>query len=353
MLTPQKKKRIAIVIAIIALIMLASAIYLYLQRNIVTTDDAQIVGQTIVVRPKVSGYIKKIYIQNNQVVKKGTLLAEIDPKDYQLAYDSQKANLTAIEQSLLMAKNKLATLKITEPAKVSAADAQVAAAQADLQKARDNERRTSELIEQGACSQQAYTDAVAAAQTAQAHLAEMQSQRQGMNSTADIIAQAENNVKKLEAEKAEALAALKQTKNNLANTKIYAAQDGIISQKAVESGSFVNVGTPICSLVNDDIWVQANFKETQLQGIKIGDPVIIHVDAYPNTTFKGRVNSLQAGTGAYFSLFPPENATGNFVKVVQRIPIKITFENLTPPQKQLLKLGMSVEPAVYINGAKP
>ncbi|WP_196594186.1 HlyD family secretion protein [Pectinatus sottacetonis] len=344
-----KMKKAAVIFLVV---FLGAGIYYFIQRDKISTDDAAIDGQTVDISPKISGYIKNLYVKDNQIVKAGEVIMQIDPKDYQLQVENAKAALAAANAALAAAQNQSAATAITAPANVSEADQKVNAAQAAWEKALADKNRMGMLIQSGACSQQEYDQAVAAEKSTRASLAQMKASLVSANSAPDIIESSQNKVKQLQAQVAQAQAELDQAENNLQHTKIVAPMAGRITKKSVNKGAYVQAGTKICSLVSFNLWVTANFKENELHGIKPGDKVKIKVDAFPDMELTGKVDSFQAGTGSYFSLFPAENATGNYVKIVQRVPVRIVFDKLLPKQADVLGPGMSVVPTVYLNGAR-
>lgn len=336
---------------ILLLVIAGAAIYYFMHSSEVSTDDAAIDGKTVDISPKVAGYIKEIYVKDNQKVKAGDVILQIDPKDYELQVQAAKATLSADMAALAAAKNDASATMITQPAGVDTANRQVQAAQATWEKDLADRNRMAMLIKTGACSQQEYDQAVAAEKSARANLAQMKASVASASAAPEVIDSAKNKVEQLQAQVEKAQADLAQAQENLRNTKIVAPMDGRITKKSVNKGAYLQAGTKICSLVSFDLWVTANFKENQLDHIRPGEKVKIAVDAFPSMNLTGKVDSFQAGTGSYFSLFPAENATGNYVKIVQRVPIKIIFDKLTEQQMQLLGPGMSVVPTVYTNGA--
>lgn len=307
---------------LIVIIVLAAAGTRYVIRYAVdrilyiSTDDAFIDGHIVSISPKVSGQITKVLVGDNQEVKKGDLLVTIDPRDYQAEVNIYQAALQVSRAEAQKAR-----------ANISAAKAQMNRAETDL-------KRYEDLKGTAGISKQQLDKAKTAAVTARAGLEVAVKQAAAAN--ARIV---------------QAQADLKQAGLILSYTRIYAPQDGTVAQKHAEAGSFVQAGQPLMAIIPCQVWVTANFKETHLQNIHPGQEVIIRVDAFTGKKFRGRVNSIQPGTGASFSLLPPENATGNYIKVIQRVPVKITFDE---PVEQLkhLGLGMSVEPAVYTAGKK-
>ena len=291
----------------------------------VSTDDAFIDGNIHTIAAKISGTVKRISVNDNQPVKQGDLLVEIDPADYSVKY-REASSVVGAE------KAKLAE----DEAKIAAARANLELQKANLRLAELEKNRSENLFQKEAVPRDRYDRAmtgyeVAAAQVkaAEEQLHTAQSQKLTQAST----------IKQKEA--SAALADL-----NYQYTKIYAPADGYITKKSVQVGNQIQAGQPLMAVVGlNDIWVVANYKETELTNIRPGQRVTIEVDSYPGKVFMGRVDSIMAGTGVTFSLFPAENATGNYVKVVQRIPVKIVFDEGADTD-HLLRLGMSVVPTV-------
>lgn len=268
----------------LALAVTAAGLYLIrYSRHHESTDDAVIESHVLPISSKVSGQVQRVLVEDNQIVDAGQPLVEIDARDYQVRLDQSRAEL--------------------------------AAAEADARRAAADARRYAQLYEHDQVSKQVYDKALA---------------------EADVLAsRTELARKKLAA-----------AELDLSYTRINAPVAGQIAKKSVELRSFVQVGQPLMAVVSRQVWVVANFKETQLEYMRPGQRVDIHVDAYPDRSFRGHIDSVQSGTGARFSLLPPENATGNFVKVVQRVPVKILFDESTEGFK--LVPGMSVVPVVNI-----
>ena len=295
------KKRFVLPIVIGAILCVLAWLYL---SSFETTDDAFVEGHIVRISPKVTGTIEKLYVDDNDSVKKDDLLVEIDPRDYQARYDQAKA---AYE----MALHKQTSAKV------------------DLSVAEQDFNRYRSLYEKGAVSKQEFDNAeskYAAAQQA-------------------VFSRAKNKVADAELKRLEA--AMRQAELELSYTKIYATEDGKITNRSAEAGAFINAGAPLFSIVPEKRWVVANFKETQLNKIRVGDKVKIKVDAYPSLKLEGVVDSIQSSTGAKASMFPPENAVGSYVKVVQRVPVKITFTTKLDSQYSI-EPGMSVVPKVYV-----
>ncbi len=312
--------------------------FIYLM-NHESTDDAYLAATIVPVSAEVKGQVVRMAIVDNQQVAAGDLLLVIDPQDYRLALQSR-------EQSLLTRRAELEK----EKAAIDEASQQVAAARATLAEAMVREefaardkKRYQAMSESGAVSGRQYDDAKTKWQLAQA-----------VRQTAESrVASAEAAVKTLAAEEsaqesriAEASEAVRLAKLNLERTEIRAPRAGQVTQRNAEVGKYVVPGQPLLALVDTrEVWVAANFKESQIDKIKPGQKVDIKIDAYSGLKLQGHVDSLQAGTGSAFSLLPPENATGNFVKVVQRLPVKIIVDSLPDPNHPLLP-GLSVVPSI-------
>ncbi len=340
-----------------------------------STDDAQIDGNIVPIAAKVSGTVIEINVQDNQEVKAGTVLIRLDPRDYQVALDRAQAELADAQATSQGARAGVPITSTTTISQVSnaeaaltaaqqevdVANARVAQAEADYGKAAADLERYRQLVEKNEIPRQQYDTAVSAEKAAKATL----------NATRAAVATAESRVRQAESQvraagtgpqqvavtrsragAAEAMvqrarAAVEQAHLNLEYTTLTAPVDGVISKKQnVQLGQIIQPGQPLLAVVPlEDIWVTANFKETQLKNMRPGQHASIHVDAY-GRDFDGHVDSIGAATGGRFSLLPPENATGNYVKVVQRIPVKLVFEKGQDPQ-HLLRPGMSVVPTVF------
>jgi Multidrug resistance efflux pump len=427
-------RRPAFLIAAVLIILIGAFLgvrYWLYARSHESTDDAFIDAHITQVSPKVSGYITKVYVKSNQQVNKGDLLAEIDPRDYQVRLDQARAALAAGEARLKEARTGVELTRAntranvqqatgtvqqaragvaasraqaaaertrvtqagatvnTAQANLQQAQAQVTAAQAEVVRANADVARYQELYSKDEVSRQRLDQAIATARTAEAQL---QAAREKVAATSSQVTemQAAHNASAENARKAQAQiaaaqaqvqeaqgrfaqantapqqvavseaqaqtasasieqlqAAVAQAELELSYTKIYAPDTGRVTHKSVEEGALVQSGQPLMAIVPGEVWVTANFKENQISLMQPGQPVEITVDAYPDKTFKGHVDSIQAGTGTRFSLLPAENATGNYVKVVQRVPVKIVFDE-PPDPNHMLAPGMSVEPEVKI-----
>ena len=285
-----------------------------------STDDAYVDTTTVSVSPKVSGQIVKVLVKDNQTVKAGQVVAVIDKIDYQVKLEQATA---AYEKALLNQQNAHANLN---------------AANSEIELARKDVERYQNLYKAGAVSKQTLDRAVTNLESMQAKQTTAEQSIFSKNpSKSAKVADADLNVLKAQKKAAELA---------LQYTDIIAPIDGTVSNKKVEVGMMVQPGTPLFVIVPHDVWVVANYKETQIRGMKKGMPVDIKIDTYPNKVFKGKIDSIQRSSGAKASLFPPENAVGSFVKIVQRIPVKIVFtESINPDEYEIIP-GMSVVPKI-------
>lgn len=314
-----KVKKRALVPTIIIILAIFSFIGIHNASKFESTEDAYIETHPVQVAPKVSGQVVEMFVTDNQQVKEGDLVAQIDPVDYQARLAETSAKY---ESTLLKQKNAKASF--------SAANSQIALAKKNLD-------RYTELYNSGAASKLEYDNAKTAYDNAQAFY--VQAQENVMSKGDNRVADAD--IKELAAKKRQAELAL-------SYTKIYAPQSGSVSNKTIEKGALVSTGQPLFTIVPNKVWIVANFKENQLRHMRVGQEVEIKVDTYPDKIFKGKVDSIQRISGAKSSLFPPENAVGSFVKIVQRIPVKIVFDEPIDESKYTIVPGMSVEPRVRV-----
>ena len=307
-----------------------------------TTDNAQIEGHVVPVLPKVGGFVTRVLVVDNQMVAEGDTLVTLDARDYQVRLEQAEADLKAAE--VAAARNGGATSEVRQAtAESSASQATIASAQATYDRARQDLERTRRLAETRVVSRQQLDQAEAAFRTAEAELQAAQSQARAAEAS---VSGASAGVRTAAARLASAQAAVAAARLQLSYTVITAPAPGQVSRKTVEVGQLVSPGQSLMSLVDErDVWVVANLKETQLDEVAVGQPVEVEVDAYRGHTFSGRVESIQGATGARFALLPPDNATGNFTKVVQRIPVRIVLDR-RPAGAPPLRPGMSVEVAI-------
>ncbi|MBV9249114.1 MAG: HlyD family secretion protein [Acetobacteraceae bacterium] len=336
--------------AVLLVIALATALgavgYWYLTRDIASTDDAYTDGNAVMVAPQVAGRVVTLAVNDNQRVHSGDLLIKIDPSSYQAAKDQAEASLRVAEAQLANARASLQSARVIYPARLASAQAQLAAARATQSKAQADMRRQHSLPRQ-ATTQQDIDNAESALRSADAQVAEAEANLRAADVVAESIAQAEAQVRQLNAQVALARAQLEQASLNLSWTELRAPQDGWVTKRNVNEGNYVTPGQALLSLVTPQIWVVANFKESELERMRPGQRVDITVDAYPALRLEGHIESMQLGSGSRFSAFPAENATGNFVKVVQRVPVKILIDRGFDPNIPL-PLGLSVSPTVHL-----
>ncbi|SPW22779.1 Inner membrane protein yibH [Cronobacter sakazakii] len=316
-------------------------------RNLETTDDAFIEGDAVTVAPKVAGYVTELRVKDNQRVKKGDLLVVIDPRDATAQRDQAQAQLSLAESQLHQAQAQLALAKVQYPAQRDQAKAQVLRAQAELANARAEYQRQ-RGVDPRATSKQNIDAANAQLRSAEAGLANAQVQLEVAEQVQLQIRQQETNVEARQSQVEQARAQLKTAELNLSYTEVRAPFDGYVTKRNVQNGTLVQAGSALFSIVSPDIWVVANFKESQLERMRPGNKVEISVDAFPDLELEGHVESIQQGSGSRFSAFPAENATGNFVKIVQRVPVKIVIDKGLENWNQPLPLGLSVEPEVTV-----
>ena len=309
---PEYMKKRVIVPSVTAVIFLLFGIYFTIHSIFYqSTDDAFVEGHIISIAPRVEGPVLNLLIDDNQLVKKGDLLLEIDPKDYEVKLAQAKAKLEEAKASLVSTEN------------------QVTKTLSDLEFAQRDYERYSKMYEKGISSKQDYDSS----------LNKLTSAQSNSNSAKARYDEILASIKRLEAE-------VEQDELNLSYTKIYAPEEGLITNRSVEQGNYVQVAQPMFANENKKMWIVANFKETQLANMKPGQPVEIKVDTYRGKKFQGKVDSIQRASGAKASLFPPENAVGSYVKIVQRVPVKIVFtEDIS---KYNIVPGMSVVPEVKV-----
>lgn len=299
--------------------------HIYNIRSHITTDDAYIEGRVHIIASKIPGTVMKVAVTDNQSVKKGDLLIEIEPRDYDLKVNEASAALEA----------EISRLRDAESG-VKVAESSLEIEQLNLNQASLDKGRAEALFKEGVVPKERYEKSDTAYNLARARVKAANEQ---LEKAGSLKALEESMVKQREA-------ALKIAQLNLSYAKIYAPADGYVTKKSVEAGNQIQPNAPLMAVVAlDDIWLVANYKETQLKNVLEGQKVIIKVDTYPGKVFTGRVESIMAGTGAVFSLFPPENSLGNYVKVVQRIPVKIIFDDHAA-DGYTLRVGMSCVPTI-------
>lgn len=397
--------RFRVILGVVVVLLAGAGLWWWTSQGHESTDDAQVDAHMTQIASRVGGTVLKVLVNDNQEVEAGTVLLELDPRDYQVAVDKAKAELADAEAAAIAAQSNVPITSTSTESGVSsaqssvdqarsvietaskeaeAARARLTAAQSRLReveanatRARRDADRLKGLLAKDEVSQQQYDAAVAAADaqaaavdTARAQIIEaeaairmsesrlMQSQAGETQARAGLRAAqtGPEQVTAMRARAASAQARVEQSKASLAQAElnlqyatIKAPARGVVSKKSVNVGQVVQPGQPLLVLVlSDEVWVTANFKETQLSNMRPGQAVTIEVDAYGGRAFQGKVDSIAAATGARFSLLPPENATGNFVKVVQRVPVKIVLDQ-GQDSEHVLRPGMSVTPTVYTN----
>jgi membrane fusion protein (multidrug efflux system) len=376
------------------LLLVLGAVFFYWRSTFTEdTDDAQVDGNLYQVSSRITGHVVNVYVEDNQQVQQGQLLVEIDPTDYQVALQQAEADLASAQAQAIQAStnvpitrtsvgttvttsasdvNAVRDLVAQAQKQVVAANAKVDQQRANAQRAQDDVDRYTPLVQKDVISKQQYDAAVAAAAAAKASVAEAEAnvlaQQSAVSNAEARLAQAEatstqsvqNAPGQIRVEQSRAIAAqamvkqaqarVDQAKLNLSYTKILAPTTGIVNKKNVQVGSNLATGQDLMTIIPlTDLWVTANFKETQLAHMRPCQPVTLKVDAYGGRKFHGRVTQIGGATGSMLSLFPPENATGNYVKVVQRIPVRIDFTNLQQEDQDfVLRPGLSVTPEVEV-----
>lgn len=340
------KKPLIILGIVVLVIVIAAFVFWFMNRNIETTDDAFTEANSVTVAPKISGYVVNLAVKDNEFVKKGQLVVQIDPRDATAQRDQATAQLGLAVSQLHQAQVQFDLAKIQYPAQLAQAKAQEARAEASLLNATADYRRQ-RGVDPRATSQQNIDTASAQLRSANADVANAKAQVDVASQVQLQIRNAETNVEARQQQVEQAKAQLETATLNLSYADVRAPFDGFVTMRNVQLGTLVQAGSSLFSLVSPDIWITANFKESQLQRMNPGDKVDIKIDAYPDIDLHGHVDSIQQGTGSRFSAFPAENATGNYVKIVQRVPVKIVIDSGLDPKKPL-PLGLSVEPAVTV-----
>ena len=343
----KKNSRLPLIILAIVVVIAAigGGVWWFLHRNQLSTDDAYTEGRAVLMAPQVNGYVVTLAVNDNQFVHKGDLLVQIDPRPYAAARDLAQAQLLAAQGQLDNAKANLDLAKETFPARLRQAQAQAEQARAQQDKAQADLKRQ-RSIDPRATTQQDIDAAVAAARSASATSGSQQANVEINRPVPLNVELVRTQVEQAQAQVAQAQAQLEQADLNLDYTHVTAPQDGWVTRRNVEMGNYLQSGTQIMALVTPEVWVTANFKETQLARMRPGQRVEFEVDAYPSLKLRGHVNSIQLGSGSRFSAFPAENATGNFVKIVQRVPVKLVIDSGLDPNLPL-PLGLSVVPTVF------
>jgi membrane fusion protein (multidrug efflux system) len=340
------KKPLIILGSVVAIIAIVGVVWWFLTRNQETTDDAFTDGNAVTMAARVGGYVDQLNIRDNGFVKKGDLLIRIDPRDYIAKRDGAQAQLGLADATLKQAQVQLQLAEVQYPAQLDQARAQEAQAQAALEKATLSYRRQ-HAVNIRATTQENIDAANAQLRDTRANLQAAQAQVRIASQSQKQIDQARAIVEQRTQQVAQARAQLAQAELDLSYTEVRAPSDGWVTRRNVQLGTLAQPNSALFTLVTRDLWVVANFKESQLKRMRVGDHVDIEIDAYPDLALKGHVDSIQRGTGSRFSAFPAENATGNFVKIVQRVPVKIVIDSGLDDD-HAIALGMSVDPTVML-----
>ena len=351
------KNRFGLIMLLIVLIAGCIGFYFYVRyRNThIATDDAYVTGRIHVIASKVPGTVKTVMVHDNQFVKKDTVLVEIDVRDYDVrvrevasALNAEKARLDEIASRVEVAKKQLTEYRY----RVESAKAHLKLQEVNLKQADIDLQRAQKLFDKKIIAEDRY-DKVKTGY--EGSLAQVDAAREQLKQSEAALETQQSLIKQMDSSYISQHSSVKQRQESLAAeslklsyTTIYAPSDGFVTKKNLEAGNQIQAGQPLMAVVPlHDVWIVANYKETQLERVKPGQKVTIHVDSYPGKDFRGTVQSIMAGTGTAFSLFPPENATGNYVKIVQRIPVKIILDQGTDPE-HILRVGMSVEPTILV-----
>ncbi|WP_423821670.1 HlyD family secretion protein [Salinisphaera sp. SPP-AMP-43] len=346
-----KARRVALIAVILLVVVgLAWIAWWFLHRDQVSTDDAYVRADIAQIAPRVTGTIAQVFVRDNEHVAKGDVLFTLDPADFKAALSEAEANLQAARASYTASQQDLSVTRQTSSADIDNARAALESAQAEAERAEADAERYRALYKKHEVSNQQLDQMNTQAKSADAQVRQARAQLAQAKASPDRIELKKSQASSAKARIAQAKAQVEQARLNLSYTEVRAPHAGKIAQKSVVPGSQVSAGQSAMALVQTDPWVVANFKETQLDRVRPGQPVNMEIDAYPGREFDGRVESIQAGTGVTFSLLPPQNATGNFVKIVQRVPVKIIFSK--PDQLEGLNVspGMSVVPTVNVAG---
>jgi membrane fusion protein (multidrug efflux system) len=357
----RRRRRIAALIIFPGVILIGvGAVYFYLQykRTHISTDDAYVDGYVHTIAPKISGTVKTLYIQDNQRVRAGDPLLDIEPQDYAVvvkqsraALENETTKLTQIRNSVETARKQLEQII----ASLEAGYSNLKLQEANLHYADLEFKRYEALFQRAVVPKEQYDQRKTTYEVSTAQVKVARDQVKQLEASVEtqkaLIRETESSIPPQVALIQQKAATLQAAELNLGYTKLYAPAEGYITHRTVNTGNQVQPAQPLMAVVplySKDVWITANYKETDLKNVMPGHKVRITVDAYPGKVFHGTVDSIMAGTGAVFSLFPPENATGNFVKVVQRVPVKIVLDNAADPN-HLLRIGMSVQPTILVD----
>ncbi len=370
-------RRKLLLIAVVCCVCAGAFVYLYVRRGLVETDDAYVAGRIHLVTPRVEGYVLEVLVQDNELVQTGQPLVRLDPANYEVALAEARAALASLELGVPLERGQTALRVTGVQAQMEGLDQNLErlgkeeqAAEQERQRAASQHEfavlelsRMRRLSQARVVSQSALDGAetlarssLAELEAAKARIEAVQKQRAALSADADRLKaerglaatgedQAIIKARAVEAQQAR----VRQAELDLTYTVVKAPVRGQVTKKGIEPGQMVSQGQPLLAVVPldpPDIWIVANYKETDLTDVRPGQPARVRVDAYPSLRLNARVESIMAGTGAVFSLFPPENASGNYVKVVQRIPVKLVLEDYDRTRSPTLRLGMSVVPTI-------
>jgi membrane fusion protein (multidrug efflux system) len=340
-INPRRSGRRLLILFIMGVLVVAGGVsWLIYSSGYETTDDATIEAHVIQVSPKISAHVKAVHLDDNYQVRRGSVLIELDSRDYEVSLASAAANLASTKSKLIEA----AAQENVAQAGLGQVTADLASARATADNAESDLNRNEQLYKTHVIDRREYDASVAQAKST---VANVESATKKVASQEGQVRLASAQYVTASAEEKQAEAQMRQAQLQLSYTKIFAPFDGRVTKKSVEPGDYVQPGQTLFSLVPPDVWIIANFKETQLKRMRVGQPVSVRVDAIPGRDFNAHIESFQVGTGGRFTLLPPENATGNFVKVVQRVPVKIVFDE-PPAELERLWAGESVEPKVNV-----
>jgi membrane fusion protein (multidrug efflux system) len=342
---PRSKKPLIILAVVVTAAALAACIVWFVYRNQVSTDDAYTDGNTLIMSPKVSGYVIALLIDDNMHVHEGDLLLRIDPRDYLASQAQAKAQLDLAVAQLKAAQTALNIARVQYPAQFASAKAQRESAAAVLANAQAQYQRE-HAVDKRATTEESIDSSTSQQLSSVASLKSAEAQVQIAALVPDQIQQAVDTVSEREAQVEQAQAQLAQANLNVGYTEIRSPVDGFITMRSAQYGSYLTAGQSMFIIVPQQAWVTANFKESQIGRMHAGQSVDLAIDAYSGYKLHGHVQSIQYGSGSKFSAFPAENATGNFVKIVQRVPVKIVIDDLDPNRS--LPLGLSVTPTVHL-----
>ena len=359
--SPESKKRNKTFIIVLAVLVIAGGwfgISKYIRgQHHEETDDAQVEANISPVIPRISGYILEVRVKDNQPVHKGDTLLILDDRDLKIKWEQAEAALATAQSNLEAAKASTSAAQsniASSKAAVSIADAEIQSAKVNVWRTSQDFTRYANLIKDHSITQQQYEQALAAKETAEKQLQVLVAQRNQATEQSGVVTSqstatsqqigiAGSVIKQRQVD-------LEDAKLNLAYAVIIAPEDGLVSKVNVQPGQYLQAGQALFSIVlNDEVWVVANFKETQFNKMRIGQQVTIYADAFPNHSFEAKLTSFSPATGARFALLPPDNSSGNFVKVVQRLPVKIEFTNKSDSLIKQIRPGMNVSVDVHLN----